>query len=202
MIPQQPNSVSSDAQEVSQAANQRNSNKASTSKGHPYVVSQEDGRSQSPSAESNKSDDTSGKSGKSKEPRILRSSRKDAKDDRGSNNSSPQLPASSTPSPATQSMDTSNCNESEIQNIQSSGISSASAPANTSSTSSSNASQTTQSQNHVELHPRKRKIKASSREPSTVSSEMKDGNSKDGQEKTDIHPHDQPFTNVYQMYVF
>jgi hypothetical protein len=56
----------------------------------------------------------------------------------------------------------------------------------------------------VELHPRKRKIKASSREPASVAStvDTKDSNSKDGNEKTEpVHPHDQPFTNCYQMYI-
>ncbi|CAG9799312.1 unnamed protein product [Chironomus riparius] len=68
----------------------------------------------------------------------------------------------------------------------------------------------------VDLHPRKRKIKASSKESSQNSSsssstssssssnvDIKDNNSKDGQEKSNesVHPHDQPFANCYQMYI-
>lgn len=219
-----PPSGGTEQQEASQIANQRISSKATTSRNHPYVVASSNsndgagsdkdggggGRSQSPSAESNKSDDTSKSTGKSKEPRILRSSRKDAKDDRGSNNSSPQLPASSTPSPANQNMETSTGNESENQQssqnpASSSSISSSTTTSSTVTSSTQNTSQATQlSLNPVELHPRKRKIKASSREPSAVASsaDIKDANSKDGQEKAEnIHPHDQPFTNCYQMYI-
>lgn len=214
VIPQQAGTT--EQQEASQVNNQRVSNKTTTSRNHPYVVassnsndgtgSDKDGGGTgraSPSAESSKSDDTSKSTGKSKEPRILRSSRKDAKDDRGSNNSSPQLPASSTPSPATQ-MDNAAGNDHEnaqsTQSAQSSSTASSSTSAVTLTTLSvSQSSQ--QTQNSVELHPRKRKIKASSREPSAVV-DCKDANSKDGQEKTEpVHPHDQPFTNCYQMYL-
>jgi ankyrin repeat domain-containing protein 11/12 len=67
---------------------------------------------------------------------------------------------------------------------------------------SSQQQQQTQQQNLVELHPRKRKIKASSREPSSSSADIKDSNSKDGNEKIEnLHPHEQPFTNCYQMYI-
>lgn len=223
VIPQQA-SGATEVQETQSVA-QRASNKVAASRNHPYVIassnsndgtgSDKDGaRGQSPSAESNKSDDTSKPSGKSKEPRILRSSRKDAKDDRGSNNSSPQLPASSTPSPATQNTESSAGNEPENQQISQNTTSTSTATSSNSTvttvTSSiasvQSTSQVAQSQqNLVELHPRKRKIKASSREPtSSVASSVdtKDSNSKDGQEKTDpVHPHDQPFTNCYQMYI-
>lgn len=216
----------SDVQET-QSITQRTSTKQAPSRNHPYVVASSNsndgtgsdkdgaigGRGQSPSADSNKSDDAGKSTGKSKEPRILRSSRKDAKDDRGSNNSSPQLPVSSTPSPAAQNAETSAGNESEnLQNIQSvasssSSSSSSNSTATTVTSSIQGSSQTNQQQsqpNPVELHPRKRKIKASSREPASVTStaDVKDSNSKDGAEKTEpVHPHDQPFTNCYQMYI-
>ena len=82
--------------------------------------------------------------------------------------------------------------------------------ASTASTSTSSSSQNSS----VDLHPRKRKIKASSKESSQNSSsssssssssnaDIKDSNSKDGQEKSNdpVHPHDQPFANCYQMYI-
>lgn len=85
-------------------------------------------------------------------------------------------------------------------------------------TSSSSSSQTS-----VELHPRKRKIKVSSSSKDTPIStssstsintavtagsstvDTKDNNSKDGSEKApgseSTHPHDQPSSNCYQMYI-
>lgn len=84
-------------------------------------------------------------------------------------------------------------------------------------TSSSSSSQTS-----VDLHPRKRKIKPSSskeQQPTSSTSssanamvtssssaiDTKDSNSKDGSDKTQgsesTHPHDQPFSNCYQMYI-
>lgn len=222
VIPQQVPGAS-EIQET-QNISHRTTSKTTPSRNHPYVVASSnsndgnasDGagaRSHSPSAESNKSDDTGRPQGKSKEPRILRSSRKDAKDDRGSNNSSPQLPASSTPSPLAQNAEATTGNESEnqqnTQNAVSTSIASSSGCTTSTSTtvvtstatSTQNNSQTTQQLNPVDLHPRKRKIKASSREPSS-SADVKDANSKEGQEKAEsIHPHDQPFTNCYQMYI-
>lgn len=101
--PQQSGNENQETQNV----NPRVTNKQVTSRNHPYIVSsmnqnesnssEVSTRSQSPSVDSNKSDENKPKS---KEPRVLRSSRKDGKDDRGSNNSSPQLPISSTPSPS------------------------------------------------------------------------------------------------------
>ena len=213
VIPQAPAS-SAETQEA-QNVSQR-SNKISATRNHPYVVassnsndgtgSDKDGRGHSPSADSSKSDDTGKPTGKSKEPRILRSSRKDAKDDRGSNNSSPNPPASSTPSPANQNTESSSGNDAE--NSQPSTVASTSASSTTTATVTSSTSSTQntpqtaqQQQNPVDLHPRKRKIKASSREPASAA-DIKDSNSKDGSEKTEpVHPHDQPFTNCYQMYI-
>lgn len=217
MIPQQQASGATETQEV-QPASQRTNTKTNASRNHPYVASSNsnDGtssdkdsnatgaRGQSPSAESSKSDDANKIAGKSKESRILRSSRKDGKDDRGSNNSSPQLPASSTPSPAAQNPEPSGDSESPQSSQNATGSSSTSTSASTLITASTSAgtSQPSQSQqNCVELHPRKRKIKASSREPSAhaPSLDLKDSNSKDSNEP--VHPHDQPFTNCYQMYI-
>lgn len=221
VIPQQaPGAEPQETQTVAQRA----TSKATTLRNHPYVVassnsndgtsSDKDGpsvRGLSPSAESNKSEDTNKPTGKSKEPRILRSSRKDAKDDRGSNNSSPQLPVSSTPSPAQQNAESAAGNDSENQQNSQNVASSSSSSTSTSSTTTTVTSQTSsiqgtsqvaqqQQQNPVDLHPRKRKIKAS-REPSSGASsvDVKDSNSKDGNEL--VHPHDQPFTNCYQMYI-
>lgn len=218
VIPQQAGGAA-EPQET-QAISQRINTKAAASRNHPYVASSNsnDGtssdkdsapgaRGQSPSADSSKSDDANKTAGKSKESRILRSSRKDGKDDRGSNNSSPQLPASSTPSPAAQNPEPSGDSESpqSSQNAASSSSTSTStATITTASTSTNNQSTSqasqSQQQNSVELHPRKRKIKASSREPSAAPAlDLKDSNSKDSNES--VHPHDQPFTNCYQMYI-
>lgn len=217
VIPQQAGggTETQEAQNVSQ----RTSNKTTSSRNHPYVVTSSNsndetgsdrdgsGRCQSPSNDSNKSDDAGKPSGKSKEPRVLRSSRKDAKDDRGSNNSSPQLPASSTPSPAAQNQE-SGGHESEtqqsLQNATSTSSSSSTSSTTVTSTNSTAQNGSQNGQHSIELHPRKRKIKASSREPVsvTLSADTKDSNSKDGQDKGDsLHPHDQPFTNCYQMYI-
>lgn len=108
--PQQSGSENQETQNVNNPRTTSHNKTGVTSRNHPYIVSSMNanensstseitGRSQSPSVDSNKSEDNKTKS---KEPRVLRSSRKDGKDDRGSNNSSPQLPISSTPSPSNQ----------------------------------------------------------------------------------------------------
>jgi ankyrin repeat domain-containing protein 11/12 len=210
------NKNSSQLPYVIAAAASSNSNDSSSNSNE-----KEGARSQSPSAESIKSNEESSKSsntGKSKEARILRSSQRSG--DRSSNNSSPQLPASSTPSPlAAQNNETSNGGDCEIP--QPISVSTTNVPVATTTTtittavpqtttvSSSNSQQIQQQctsealQNSNELHPRKRKIKASSKDANTTTTTTtttSNVDSKDGQVES-IHPHDQPFTNCYQMYI-
>ncbi|XP_059620253.1 ankyrin repeat domain-containing protein 11 isoform X1 [Phlebotomus argentipes] len=79
-----------------------------------------------------------------------------------------------------------------------------------SSATSSTSSSTVQSQNTVELHPRKRKIRASKEDSKTVTNSSAagvvsgSGGATEQQESvssTEVHPHDQPITNCYQMFL-
>uniref|UniRef100_A0A7G3B1E7 Uncharacterized protein n=1 Tax=Lutzomyia longipalpis TaxID=7200 RepID=A0A7G3B1E7_LUTLO len=82
-----------------------------------------------------------------------------------------------------------------------------------SSATSSTSSSTVQSQNTVELHPRKRKIRASKDDSKTVtnsggtgvvggsSGAGTSGEHQESVSSTEVHPHDQPITNCYQMYL-
>ncbi|GAB0097537.1 hypothetical protein DMENIID0001_131830 [Sergentomyia squamirostris] len=83
-----------------------------------------------------------------------------------------------------------------------------------SSATSSTSSSTVQSQNTVELHPRKRKIRASREDSKTMTnsatgsgvtgSGSSGGTNSEQQESvssTEVHPHDQPITNCYQMFL-
>lgn len=120
--------------------------------------------------------------------------------------------------------------ESEVTSTAVTSSSQQNVPSQQTSTSSSSLlsqqqAQIPQQMSSVELHPRKRKIKvsSSSKDPqplpssssTTTSSstavtsssvvDTKDSNSKDGSEKAQgtesTHPHDQPYTNCYQMYI-
>lgn len=134
-----------------------------------------------------------------RQPRVLRSTHRgtggqnSGSADRSSNNSSPQLQNSASPSEISGSA---NADEKTSQNNANISVP-VNQPADEtgpSATSSSTASQV----NNNELHPRKRKIRAS-KEQQESKSEAKQ------EEKTieanDIHPHDQPTTNSYQMYM-
>ncbi|CAO1362082.1 unnamed protein product [Diamesa serratosioi] len=209
----------------------------------PYIVAassnsndsttDKEGR-QSPSADSNKSSDEKSAKTAAEEraQRVLRSSHRSGKDaDRGSNNSSPQMQTSSTPSPAAATNTELNQSGSSGNTPSSGDSSNTLNPTSTASTSSSTSTTTStisqsgptsanqsstlsQINNSVELHPRKRKIKASKEQiPSSTSSTSQTISTmptslaiKEEKPLLDangdpIHPHDQPITNCYQMYL-
>lgn len=134
--------------------------------------------------------------------RVLRSSHRVglSASDRNSNNSSPQIPSNS-PSPASSTANDlvdsktvyPNANGSPThQNISFEHDNILNLPSpSTSSTSSSKEVLT----NNVELHPRKRKIRAKTEDVKTNT-----GNN-DIIVCSDSHPHDLPFTNCFQMYM-
>lgn len=158
--------------------------------------------------------------------------------DRGSNNSSPQLQSSSpSPAPVSQASTTTSSatatttsttttesgeasKQPAVTGSQSGGGSSATSPSNqllnseveptnAPSPSASSTSSTKESiQSAVELHPRKRKIRASKDEnkqagsanpSSTQSNSSNDAN--ENVSNAEIHPHEQPNTNCYQMFL-
>ncbi|CAO1361983.1 unnamed protein product [Diamesa serratosioi] len=195
----------------------------------PYIVAassnsndsttDKEGR-QSPSADSNKSSDDK-KSAKTaaeeRAQRVLRSSLRSGKDaDRGSNNSSPQLQTSSTPSPAAPNTESASAGESDNpQNVATtnSSTNSITTPITTQAGGNSTTA-ASQLANSVELHPRKRKIKTSTKEPTitpTANTNSSANNTTSATIKEEkpildangdpIHPHDQPITNCYQMYL-
>lgn len=154
-----------------------------------------------------------------RQQRVLRSSHRGGGGqsvDRGSNNSSPQLQSSS-PSPAPGTSDPPT-NEATPKQTSTSTPNNNPSPANPPATSdaennanvpspSSTSSTKESTQNTVDLHPRKRKIRASKEEnkqsvsapSSSTSSTSTDNN--DNVPSNEIHPHDQPITNCYQMYL-
>ncbi|XP_013110102.2 uncharacterized protein LOC106088933 [Stomoxys calcitrans] len=134
--------------------------------------------------------------------RVLRSAHRVGltTNDRNSNNSSPQI-SSNSPSPASSSANdpvegkmayVNSSGSPPHQNIsyEPDGISNIPSPS-TSSTSSSKDVLT----NNVELHPRKRKIRAKTEEVKSTTG------SSDIVLCSDSHPHDLPFTNCFQMYM-
>lgn len=213
-----------------------NKNTSARNQSLPYIVSNNPDSSTEkeacPSpAESTKSGDD--KMPLSKEDRtqqrVLRSAHKSGSSgqgssvvDRGSNNSSPQN--SSSPSPAATSGTESNQVVTQQTNTNSNSSSSStnnqqlpstsepentnvSSPAPSTTSAITTTTPTVSLQNSVELHPRKRKIKASKDQlPATTSTtvvqtvvieEKPDPATTD----SEVHPHDQPFTNCYQMYI-
>lgn len=212
-----------------QEAGSRNGKNAST-RSHaalPYVVASSSNSNDSADKESGSSRCTSpSDSAKStddkkapttedqRQQRVLRSSHRGGPSvDRGSNNSSPQLQSSS-PSPAPVStVETSDTNPKP--STSTGGVTSPpnqtanqepENPPNAPSPSASSTSSTKDSgSNTVDLHPRKRKIRASKDDnkqssntnpPSTSSNE-----NTDNVPSNEVHPHDQPITNCYQMYL-
>lgn len=156
-----------------------------------------------------------------RQQRVLRSSHRGGQSvDRGSNNSSPQLQSSS-PSPAPASTGDPSTNEAAPKQTSTTTTSTQNnnpSPANPPATSdtdnnanvpspSSTSSAKESTQNTVDLHPRKRKIRASKEEnkqqsvsaPSSSTSSSTDNN--DNVPSSEIHPHDQPITNCYKMYL-
>lgn len=150
-----------------------------------------------------------------RQQRVLRSSHRGGQSvDRGSNNSSPQLQSSS-PSPAASTGDPPT-NEAAPKQTSTSTPNNNPSPANppaiTDADSNANVpspSSTTSTkesiQNTVDLHPRKRKIRASKEENkqsvSAPSSSTSSTDNNDNVPSSEIHPHDQPITNCYQMYI-
>lgn len=125
--------------------------------------------------------------------------------DRSSNNSSPQLHNSSTPSPAppisdekgssSQHTGSSNNNSPATQpNTENDKEVNTPSPANPSSTNIQT------SVNANELHPRKRKIRASKEQQQTTQT-TQDTKPEEKASDAEVHPHDQPITNCYQMYI-
>lgn len=198
-------------------------------------------RCTSPSDSAKSTDDKKGSSSttnvmtneEQRQQRVLRSSHRGGQSvDRGSNNSSPQLQNSS-PSPAPAPGSSSDQNEPNAKTTTSSAnsgnTSSASpvnptvtasdsdantnAPSPSASSTSSSTKETTQS--IVDLHPRKRKIRASKDEvkqqsattsancvnPASTAASSNAEPAETAPAASDIHPHDQPITNCYQMYL-
>lgn len=117
--------------------------------------------------------------------------------DRSSNNSSPQLHNSSTPSPA---LPTGDEKGSSSQHTGSSNNISPATQSNTENeTNTPSPANVQPTVNSNELHPRKRKIRAS-KEQQTIQT-TQDTKPEEKVSDTEIHPHDQPITNCYQMYI-
>lgn len=133
--------------------------------------------------------------------RVLRSSHRSGPApgvDRGSNNSSPQLQRSHSPSPsaspATPSIEVTTAAGTVTTQKTTESQAAASNDTETTSVASTSSTSTTTTA-PVELHPRKRKMKPSKEmaapppEPQETPAEAQ------------IHPHDQPITNCYQLFL-
>ncbi|XP_063930966.1 ankyrin repeat domain-containing protein 12 isoform X2 [Zophobas morio] len=137
--------------------------------------------------------------------RVLRSSHRTGPSqgtDRGSNNSSPQLQRSHSPSPSASPVTPSNQNEivassaTATSTLSKTSDSQATLNNDTEPTSASSTSSTTTTTTApVELHPRKRKMKPN-KELSAPPPEAQEAPA-----ETQIHPHDQPITNCYQLFL-
>ncbi|RZC40936.1 ankyrin repeat domain-containing protein 11 [Asbolus verrucosus] len=137
--------------------------------------------------------------------RVLRSSHRSGPapgTDRGSNNSSPQLQRSHSPSPSASPAAPST--QSEVATSTSTSVSTFSKTSDSQATlnndtettpASTTSSTTTTTTAPVDLHPRKRKMKPNKEltapppEPQETPTEAQ------------IHPHDQPITNCYQLFL-
>ncbi|KAJ3636235.1 hypothetical protein MTP99_009069 [Tenebrio molitor] len=208
-----------------ESGNSRNG-KNSSQRAHPlpYVVASSNSSSDSndkdmvggnvsPDMAANKSDEKkegnpSGQSDEqrgSSHQRVLRSSHRSGPaqgTDRGSNNSSPQLQRSHSPSPSASPATTSTQNE--VPSSTSTSVSTVSKTADsqavlnneTEATPASTTTTTTAAAAApVELHPRKRKMKPN-KELTTPMQEPQEAPA-----ETLIHPHDQPITNCYQLFL-
>ncbi|XP_044766796.1 ankyrin repeat domain-containing protein 12 [Coccinella septempunctata] len=144
--------------------------------------------------------------GSANHQRVLRSSHKGGGQsqipDRSSNNSSPQLHRSHSPSPSASpsapntSTDAPVTTSSALANTISKTTDSQLNNENeTSSTSSTSTNATTATPAPVELHPRKRKMKPS-KEPAAPPADTSDVSA-----ESQIHPHEQPITNCYQLFL-
>lgn len=221
VIPQQ--GISGD-----QETGSRNGKNAST-RNHaalPYVVASSSNsndsadkesvssRCTSPSDSAKSVDEKKMSNEEQRQQRVLRSSHRGGQSvDRGSNNSSPQLQSSS-PSPAPASSTDPPTETPKPTSTPNNNPSPANPPtipdsdnnANVPSPSASSTSSTKEStHNTVDLHPRKRKIRASKEENkqsvSAPSSSTSSTDNNDNVPSNEIHPHDQPITNCYQMYL-
>ncbi|XP_045463000.1 ankyrin repeat domain-containing protein 12 isoform X3 [Harmonia axyridis] len=139
--------------------------------------------------------------------RVLRSSHKSGGQtqipDRSSNNSSPQLHRSHSPSPSASptapnaSTDAPVATSCALANTVSKTSDSQSNTENENSSSASSVSTNAQTATPapVELHPRKRKMKPS-KEPAAPPPDAADVSA-----ESQIHPHEQPITNCYQLFL-
>ncbi|XP_063701418.1 ankyrin repeat domain-containing protein 12 isoform X2 [Culicoides brevitarsis] len=196
--------------------NLRNGKNSST-RNHPYVVASNSNEStadkESSSSRCNspvdplKNDEKSDKNLTERPPRVLRSSHRtggqsSSSADRSSNNSSPQPHNnSSTPSPAPQINDEKGSNSQQIASptTQSNNVENEK-ELNTHSLITLNNTMHQSTVNSNELHPRKRKIKASKEQQQTMAS-IQDTKFEEKASDMEVHPHDQPITNCYQMYI-
>uniref|UniRef100_A0A336LPW3 CSON010164 protein n=1 Tax=Culicoides sonorensis TaxID=179676 RepID=A0A336LPW3_CULSO len=219
VIPQQ-----SSSGDTGDSGNSRNGKNASA-RNHPalpYVVASSNSNDSNADKESSssrcnspvdplKSDEKLDKNSSERPPRVLRSSHRtggqsSSSADRSSNNSSPQLQNnSSTPSPApptgdekgssSQQTGSSNNNSPATQsNTENEKETNSPQPANTNTTSVAS------TVNSNEIHPRKRKIRAS-KEQQQASQSTQETKPEEKPSDSEVHPHDQPITNCYQMYI-
>ncbi|XP_044269479.1 ankyrin repeat domain-containing protein 12 isoform X1 [Tribolium madens] len=135
--------------------------------------------------------------------RVLRSSHRSGPTqgtDRGSNNSSPQLQRSHSPSPSASPATPSTQNEvTTASGTASTQSKTADAQATTSNETETTAATTTSTSTTttapVELHPRKRKMKPNKDVP------VAPPETQETPAEAQIHPHDQPITNCYQLFL-
>ncbi|XP_031347221.1 ankyrin repeat domain-containing protein 12 isoform X4 [Photinus pyralis] len=141
--------------------------------------------------------------------RVLRSSHRSGpvpgSADRSSNNSSPQLQRSHSPSPSASPSTPSNQPETTTSTIHNTSAATTSKTSDAQVTTSSDTEPTmstsgvnsTATMNVVELHPRKRKMK-----PSKETSVPPPAHEPlEAPAVSEIHPHEQPITNCYQLFL-
>ncbi|XP_044734202.1 ankyrin repeat domain-containing protein 12 isoform X2 [Chrysoperla carnea] len=156
------------------------------------------------------------KSGSGHHQRVLRSSHRSSgsggntASDRASNNSSPQLQRSHSPSPSASPATPSSSTTTQVSEPQTS--TSQTSSTSKSTTSDAQAVANTEHDNPVsnptpapppppsapvELHPRKRKLRPNKEQTSTTPSQDNSTSSTN----TSVHPHEQPITNCYQLFL-
>ncbi|KAK5642897.1 hypothetical protein RI129_009064 [Pyrocoelia pectoralis] len=141
--------------------------------------------------------------------RVLRSSHRSGpvpgSADRSSNNSSPQLQRSHSPSPSASPSTPSNQPETTTSTIHNTSTATTSKTSDTQVTTGSDTETTmstsnvnsASSMNVVELHPRKRKMKPN-KDPSVLPPSHE---TLEAPAISEIHPHEQPITNCYQLFL-
>ncbi|KAK4877390.1 hypothetical protein RN001_009896 [Aquatica leii] len=141
--------------------------------------------------------------------RVLRSSHRSGpvpgSADRSSNNSSPQLQRSHSPSPSASPSTPSNQPETSTSTVHNTSTATTSKTSDTQVTTSSDTEPTTSTSNVnsntsmtvVELHPRKRKMKPNKETPVPPPTHEP----LETPTVSEIHPHEQPITNCYQLFL-